>query len=119
MDIRDLAGRFHYCQELAGKDRDAYMKKAKEAVSKATDKEKYANQKRELESARKQLEAFINSAGNWEICACIPVVNIVAFPVYIMASEAVKNARHSEMIAVKDGTRCCNARVRQSTRFTS
>ena len=101
--IRELAGRFHDCQELAGKDRDAYMDKVKAAEKKAGEMEKDAQEKRE--AARKELEKSKKSAGIWGICACIPVVNIVAAPGYLMARDGVMDARQAEEVARQELTR--------------
>ena len=95
--IRDLAGRFHDCQELAGRDRDEYEKKVKEAKEEAERKEKEAIKKRD--EARKELEAKKKSAGIWAICAVIPIVNIVALPGYAVARGGVEDAKSDEAIA--------------------
>ena len=98
--IRELAGRFHDCQMLAGNDKEAYEEKVSEAMKYAERMKANANEQRE--KAREDLKAKEKSAGIWAVCALIPVVNFVALPGLIIADGQVQSAQHRELIALKE-----------------
>lgn len=98
--IRKLAGRFHDCQKLAGKDKEKYMESVEDAKKHAEEKKQEAEESRKR--ARKELESRKKSSGIWGICACIPIVNIVALPGYLVSKGDVSDARHSESIALQE-----------------
>ena len=89
--VRLLAGRFHDCGKLAGKDKEIYMDKVEKALEENKEAKKKADAERQ--KALAAVDEARDSATRWGIAAMIPVVNIIALPVAVMRSGNVQDAR--------------------------
>ena len=95
--VRDLAGRFHECQQLSERDKRILEEQVENALQVCKDAQKKASDLQKQREA--ELQASRESAKGWGIAAMIPIVNIVALPVYIAKEGAVDDASRNQALA--------------------
>ena len=104
--MRDVAGRFHECQELAKRDKTRHQERAREAVKDCEREQDCASdllrrRESELEGAREEADA-------WRIAAIstvvIPIVNIITLASYASKEGDVVNARRKQERAEEEAS---------------
>ena len=97
--VRDLAGRFHECQELSERDKRILEEQVKNALEDCEDAQREAAA---LQQQRgKELQKARDGAQLWGIATNFPVVNIVAIPIHKWKEGEVDEARRNQETADK------------------
>ena len=116
--MRDVAGRFHECHELAKRDKRRYQKKVQDSLDEC---ERDRNCASNLLSRREsELDDVKEEADKWRIAAMVPIVNIFAFPMALAKEGDVREARRKQERAENDASNARRAldRARSHMRKT-
>ena len=92
--IRQLAGRCNGCLEEIGRVKEVSLEEAKERVKVAEENMKKAGLARE--EAEKKARSAEDTQYAWGIASWIPIVNLVALPVYLLSCRSDTEKAHEE-----------------------